>query len=204
MSALAERLAASLHGIGAVKFGEFTLKDGRRSPFYIDLRVLIGHPAVLREVAAAMLQRAAGLHYDCIAGLPYAGLPIAVAMALESGTPLVYPRKEAKDYGTRKRVEGIFRDGERALVVDDVITSGGAKIEGVAPLREAGLTVEDVLVLVDRTPDGGASLRPHGLTLHAVVRVEDLLTPLHGSGKISDTELRAARQFLADEVPRAL
>jgi len=198
MNPLAPRLAEMLHRIGAIRFGKFTLKDGRQSPFYVDLRVLISDPPVLRAVAQAMLERATGLPYHRLAGLPYAGLPIAVAMSLESGTPLIYPRKESKSYGTQKQIEGKFTAGERALVIDDVITSGGAKIEAVEPLRSAGLVIEDVLVLVDRSADRGAALRPHGLTLHSVLRVEDLLQPLRDAGRITADELRAAEAFLGD------
>lgn len=199
MNPLAPRLAQLLYDIGAVKFGQFTLKDGRQSPFYVDLRLLITDPNVLREVGRAMVERmrSAGLKCDRIAGLPYAGLPIAVAMSLESGLPLIYPRKEAKGYGTQRLIEGAPVAGERVLVVDDVITSGGAKIEAIAPLREAGLVAEDVLVLVDRSADHGAVLKPHGLTLHSVVRIEDLLAPLRDAGKISAEQMKAAEAFLS-------
>lgn len=198
MNPLAPRLAELLHRIGAIKFGQFTLKDGRQSPFYVDLRLLVSDPAVLREVGHAMLERARadGLTFDRIAGLPYAGLPIAVAMSLESGVPLIYPRKEIKDYGTQRQIEGAYAAGERVLVVDDVITSGGAKIEAIAPLRQAELVAQDVLVLVDRSADRGAVLQPHGLQLHSVLRVEDLLEPLRRSGAISDAEHAAAQAFL--------
>ena len=127
--AIVEReLSELLHRIGVVRFGEFTLKDGRRSPFYLDMRVLVSHPSALARVARAMLQRAEGLRYDRIAGLPYAGLPIAVAMSLIGERPMIYARKEAKQYGTKKLIEGEYRAGERALMVDDVVTSGGAKL----------------------------------------------------------------------------
>ena len=111
-----------------VRFGDFTLKDGRRSPFYLDMRVLVSHPVALARVGRAMLQRAEGLRFDRIAGLPYAGLPIAVAMSLIGERPMIYARKEAKQYGTKKLIEGEYRAGERALMVDDVVTSGGAKL----------------------------------------------------------------------------
>lgn len=192
----APRLAQLLHGIGAIRFGEFTLKDGRTSPFYVDLRLIISDPAVLREVAQAMVERAAGLRFQRLAALPYAGLPIGVAMSLESGVPLVYPRKETKGYGTQRQIEGSYSAGDRVLVVDDVITSGGAKIEAIEPLRQAGLVAEDVLVLVDRSADRGAVLRPYGLTLHAVVRVEELLRPLFDDGAIDAEQLRRAEAFL--------
>ncbi len=189
-------MALELHRIGAVRFGDFVLKDGRHSPFYIDLRVLIAHPATLRRVAQEMLACAAALRFDHLAGIPYAGLPIAVAMSLESGRPLVYPRKEAKAYGTRRQVEGVFKPGDRALVVDDVITTGGAKLEAIEPLRQAGLVVADIVVVVDREQSGAQALAAAGLQLHSVLKVRALLDSLHGQQGISAEDIERARAFL--------
>lgn len=194
---VARELSALLHRIGVVRFGDFTLKDGRQSPFYLDMRVLISHPAALARVARAMLQRAADLRYDRIAGLPYAGLPIAVAMALIAERPMIYVRKEAKDYGTRKLIEGEYAPGERALMVDDVVTSGGAKLDAVAPFRDAGLVVEDVLVIVDRSDGGGAALTAAGLRLHSVLDVRTLLAELGAAGAVPATDVDRALAFLA-------
>jgi uridine monophosphate synthetase len=191
-----QSVALELHRIGAVRFGDFVLKDGRHSPFYIDLRVLIGHPAVLRRAAQAMLACAAALRFDCLAGIPYGGLPIAVAMSLESGCPLVYPRKEAKAYGTRRQVEGVFQAGDRALAIDDVITTGGAKLEAIALLREAGLVIEDILVVVDREQADLQALAAGGLRLHSVLKVRSLFDQLHEARAIKDEELRRAREFM--------
>ncbi|MFN8625875.1 MAG: orotate phosphoribosyltransferase [Candidatus Binatia bacterium] len=191
-----QALATDLFRIGALRFGDFVLKDGRHSPFYIDLRVLIAQPAVLRRVAQAMVSRAAALPFDCLAAIPYAGLPIAVAMALENERPLVYPRKEAKEYGTRRLVEGVFRSGDRALVIDDVITTGGAKLEAIAPLRDAGLIVEHILVVVDREQSGEDTLARAGLRLHSLLKVRELLDRLRAAGAIGDAEVQRARAFL--------
>jgi len=190
-------LSELLHRIGVVRFGEFTLKDGRRSPFYLDLRVLVSHPAALARVARAMLQRAADLRYDRIAGLPYAGLPIAVAMSLIGERPMIYARKEAKAYGTRKLIEGEYHPGERALLVDDVVTSGGAKLEAVEPFRAAGLVVEDVLVIVDRSDGGAAALAAAGLRLRSVLHVRALLAQLRASGAVPTAAVDQALDFLA-------
>jgi len=189
-------LALELHRIGAVRFGDFVLKDGRHSPIYIDLRVLIAHPPLLGRIAEAMVECATHLPYDCLAGIPYAGLPLAVAMSLQSGKPLVYPRKEAKSYGTQRQVEGVFAAGDRALVIDDVITTGGAKLEAIAPLRGAGLIVEDILVVVDREQAGAQALAAAGLRLHSVLRISHLLRDLRTAGVISAIELDGALEFI--------
>jgi uridine monophosphate synthetase len=189
-------LAELLHRIGAVRFGDFTLKDGRRSPFYLDLRGLISHPEALARVARAMLQCAEPLAYDRLAGLPYAGLPIAVAMSLIGGRPMIYARKEAKDYGTKRLIEGEFAAGERALLIDDVVTSGGAKLEALAPFRAAGLVVEDVLVVIDREDRGAAALADAGLRLHSVLKVRALLEHLRERGAVPPAEIERALAFL--------
>lgn len=192
-------LSELLHQIGAVRFGQFTLKDGRVSPFYLDLRILIAHPSALARVGRALARHAQGLRCDRIAAIPYAGLPIGVAMSLISGRPLIYARKEAKDHGTKQLIEGEFHPGERALVVDDVITSGSAKLEVIASLRAAGLTVEDVLVVVDREDRGAAVLADAGLRLHSVLKVRVLLDYLHAAGAVSDRDWQRSRDFLEFE-----
>jgi uridine monophosphate synthetase len=186
-----------LHRIGAVRFGEFALKDGRRSPFYLDLRVLVSHPAALARIARALLQRAAELPYDRLAGLPYAGLPLAVAMALIAERPMIYARKEVKDYGTKRAIEGEYHRGERALLIDDVVTSGGAKLEAIGPFRDAGLVVEDVLVVVERGDGAAAALAAAGLRLHSVVQVRALLAHLCACGAASPADVNRALEFLA-------
>lgn len=191
-----EELIAELHAIGVIRTGDFVLKDGRHSPIYIDLRVLAGHPRVLGLVGRALVQRSRGLSFTCVAGIPYAGLPLAVAMSLAGDIPLVYPRKEAKTYGTKQRVEGVFQPGDRALVVDDVITTGGAKIEAVAPLREAGLEVTDILVVVDREEAGREVLADAGLALHSVLRLTEILDRLEAQGSLSAEDASRARAFV--------
>jgi uridine monophosphate synthetase len=174
-----------LHEIGAVKFGDFTLKSGRVAPVYVDLRVLISHPEALRQAGELLAARLRNLTFDRIAGIPYAGLPLGVAAALAGDHPLCYARKEAKTYGTKQLIEGKHHPGERVVLIDDVITDGGAKLEGAAPFQAAGLIVEDILVLVDREQCGAALLASHGLRLHACCTLREILAVLRDAGKIT-------------------
>jgi uridine monophosphate synthetase len=184
-------IADDLCDIGCVRFGQFKLKSGLISPIYIDLRLLVSHPLVMRRVAQAMTalireepEDAPLITFDRLAAIPYAGLPIGVAVALETGFPLIYPRKEAKDYGTAKVIEGEYKSGETALLVDDLITKGTSKIESLKPLTDAGLKVQDVLVLIDREQGGRDELAAYGVKLHAVFTLTEILDALVASGRL--------------------
>ena len=181
-----EQIALGLYEIGAVRFGDFTLKSGAKSPVYIDLRLLVSDPSLMAKAARAMASLLAGMAFDRIAALPYGGLPIGQAVSLATGKPLLYPRREAKDYGTKKLIEGSFAAGETVVVLDDLVTTGESKIEAMEPLGAAGLTVRDVVVLVDREQGGREELAARGLTLHAVLTLGQLLDALVRHGKISD------------------
>lgn len=192
-------LVRTLHRVGVLQFGDFTLASGQRSPIYLDLRVLASYPAVLSHVAELYAGLLRSLHFDRLAAIPYAGLPIGTAVALLTGTPLIYPRKEVKAYGRRRAVEGHFEPGERVVVLEDLVTTGGSVVKGVQALREAGLVVEDVVVLVDREAGAEAHLAAHGLRLHAALRLSDIVRLLHRLGDLQD-EVFARVQAYLDEV----
>lgn len=196
VSHLQQTLILDLHRIGAVQFGEFTLVSGLKSPIYIDLRLLPSDPPILARAAAAYAELLRGLSFDRLAAIPYAALPIGTAVALQTGYPLIYPRQEAKAHGRQRAVEGHFAPGERAVVLDDLITTGGSKIEAVQVLRDAGLLVEDVVVLIDRQATGAADLADHGLRLHAVLTLRQIVAVLAAQGAISNAERAAVEKYL--------
>jgi orotate phosphoribosyltransferase len=191
-SALVHRLVE----IGAVRFGEFTLKSGITSPFYIDLRVVISFPPVLASVGALMAAEARRCGGDRIAGIPYAGLPLAVAASLAAGIPLIYPRREEKSYGTKRRIEGLFTPGERVVLIDDIITDGASKFDAIQSLEEAGLVVKDLVILIDREQGGRELLASKGYALHAILRISECFDEWERTGAVAAALLEQSREFL--------
>ena len=191
-----DRLAGALFDAGCIQFGTFTLKSGDPSPVYIDLRRLIGRPDVLRLVAGALARSLDGLVFDHVAALPYAALPIGTAIALATDASLVYPRHQAKEYGTKAAVEGVFAAGDTAVVVDDLTTSGDTKAEAISKLTEAGLRVTDVVVLIDRQGGGAEALAAAGYDFHAVFTLTQLVDRLARRGAISADQQREVIEYL--------
>lgn len=193
-----QEIALALHQIGAVKFGDFTLKSGIKSPIYIDLRLLISYPKVLRLISEAMIEVAKTLKFDVIAGIPYTALPIATAISVSQDWPMVYARKEVKDYGTKKKIEGVFKEGDTALIIDDLITTGGSKFETIEPFEASGLKITDFLVLVDREQGGGRLLEEKGYKLHSIIGINELLDILDAEGKIDKEKYQEAKTFIKE------
>ncbi|MBE0671450.1 MAG: orotate phosphoribosyltransferase [Anaerolineales bacterium] len=192
LSALADGLLEA----GCIKFGEFTLKSGLKSPIYIDLRRIITYPKLLEQVGQAYLPLLGGLKFDRLAGLPYAAIPIATAISLAGDYPMIYPRKEAKSYGTKADIEGEYRSGETAVIIDDLATTGGSKFEAIEKLTGAGLLVKDVVVLVDRQSGAKESLEQAGYSMHAVLTISQLLEYWENNGKVERDKIEATRAFL--------
>jgi len=198
MTELHGDLADALVDAECVRFGSFTLKSGATSPIYLDLRRLIAHPALLRRVADAYVELLrGGLAFDHVAALPYAALPIGTAVALAGGWSLVYPRREAKAYGTKVPVEGVFSAGQRAVVLDDLATTGDSKVEAIERLTVAGLEVADIVVLIDRESGARESLEAAGYGFHAVFTLRGLVARWLRSGRITATDAERVHAFLA-------
>jgi uridine monophosphate synthetase len=193
---LLAELADDLLSTGCVRFGEFTLKSGVTSPIYIDLRVLSSQPSLLARVAKTYLPLLERLEFDRLAALPYAALPIATAISLQTGHPMIYPRKEIKDYGTQTEVEGGFREGETVVVIDDLVTTGGSKLEAINRLEAVGLNVRDIVVLIDRQGGAAQTLSEAGYHLHAVYMLTDMIKHWEEMRRINTEQAVAVRRFI--------
>jgi uridine monophosphate synthetase len=192
LSSLADRLLEA----GCIKFGEFTLKSGLRSPVYIDLRQIITYPKLLAEIARVYLPILSSLQFSRIAGLPYAAIPIATAISLAGNYPMIYPRKEIKTYGTKAEIEGEYHAGETVVVIDDLATTGGSKFEAIEKLTGVGLVVKDVVVLVDRQSGANESLKQAGYSMHAVLTISQLLDHWEEMGRVEKDKIEETRKFL--------
>ena len=178
-------LITGLADLGALQFGDFTLASGKRSSMYVDLRLLVSQPSLMHAAACAYAAKMDQLECDRIAGIPYAALPIGQAVSLASGVPLIYNRKESKSHGLGKDIEGLWQPGERVVIIEDVITTGGSIVSSVELFRAAGLEVEDAVVLLDRQQGGVENLAKAGIRVHSVLELGDVLDLLAKTGHIS-------------------
>ncbi|MEZ4768821.1 MAG: orotidine-5'-phosphate decarboxylase [Caldilineales bacterium] len=192
-------LILALHDAGCVRFGEFTLASGRQSPVYLDLRRMAGDPALLRQAAAAYAALLQPLQFDRLAAVPYAALTIGTAVALATDRPLIYPRKEVKTHGTGQTIEGPFAAGERAVVVEDLVTSGGSVLRALETLRSAGLQVADAVVLIDREQGGMENLAAAGCRLHAAFTMTQVVDTLAAAGRLSTAQVATVKAYLTQD-----
>ena len=154
--------ATFLHAKDILKFGDFTLASGKTSQYYVDLRMISGYPVIFRRVVKEierMILRDVGLdNFDTFVSVPTGGLVIAAALATETVKPLAYVREKAKEHGTSRRIEGRIVKGMKAIMIDDVATTGGSMMHGIRRLRDAEVSITDAYVIVDRLAGASEAL----------------------------------------------
>ncbi|CAJ1021153.1 Orotidine 5'-phosphate decarboxylase / HUMPS family [Leishmania utingensis] len=197
-------LAKALVDSHCVRFGNFMLKSGKSSPIYIDLRLLVTYPTIMRLVAREYAKVLRHYKFDRIAGLPYAALPIASAISNEMNVPLIYPRREAKSYGTKASIEGEYKKGDRVVIIDDLVSTGETKVEAIEKLKSAGLEVVSIVVLVDREMGAKAFLNKLGYDFEAVVGLYQLLPLWRQSNAMTSQQEADVRAFLGQWRPSKL
>ncbi|HMK82199.1 MAG TPA: hypothetical protein VK503_00630 [Candidatus Bathyarchaeia archaeon] len=190
---------------GAVKFGDFRLKlhdkcpNAPPSPIYLDLRILRSLPDVMDSAVEVYESLANGLKFDLLADIPRAATPIVAILSHKSRVPMVSPRMEEKEHGIRRHIDGLFESGQRALVIDDLITLADSKLAAITILEENGLRVTDVLVLIDREQGGVEALRRHGVTCHCAFKLKSLLDFYLEERKITPEQYERTVGYLKNE-----
>jgi len=195
---MVEEVVLELFKIGAVKFGAFTLKSGISSPIYIDLRMIVSYPSLLQRVSDLMWAEVAHLEDDVICGVPYTALPIATAISMKQRVPMLMRRKEAKQYGTKKVIEGVFENGNQCLIIEDLVTSGTSVLETVGELNKVGLSVQSAVVLIDREQGGRENLQSNDIDLYSCYTITEMMDILSSHHLIDGEMVSKVRQFLAD------
>lgn len=195
-------LAETLWRLGAVEFGEYTLgRTAVRSPVYLNVRKLIGHPTALWRAALVIHEEIIALqamrhpqvaNFDLVAGVPLGGLHIATAYSLLAKVPMVYLHPGRKN----TTIEGVYQEGQTAIIMDDLITGGGSVAETAAKLRAGGLVVRDAFVLVDRQQGARERLRSEGINLRSALTLEVILNYLMSSGLIDEDWYRRSMEYL--------
>lgn len=193
-----ESIALELFNIGAVKFGEFKIKSGMISPYYLDIKCITSKPKLLRDIAETMWESIPNKNWELVCGVPYTALPIATVMSVDHEVPMVIRRKEAKGYGTNKIIDGIYQPGQSVLVVEDVITSGASIMETIAPLEEVGLKPQEIVILINREQGGKARLESAGYKVNQVMSVFELLEILENNEKITTETGQMVRTFITE------
>src|SRR3954451_9269818 len=165
---LAERIAQV-----ALLRGEFTLRSGRKSNYYLDKYRFETQPDVL-EALGRMFADRVGAHVNRIAGAELGAVPLAAAASIYSGKPCVFIRNQKKDYGTAKQVEGLLNPGETVLIVEDVLTTGGQVLEAAKTLQDLGAKVERIVAVIDRLEGARENIEKAGFTFESLFTTKDL------------------------------
>ena len=177
-----KEFAIFLHQNDIIKFGDFTLASGKKSSYYIDLRLVASFPHIFRKMTKnlqKLVSEKTGLdNFDSLVAVPTGGLVIGSALAIETVKPLIYVRDKPKDYGTTKSIEGKIFSGMKVILIDDVITTGNSMINAIKQLKDAGLSISDVYVIINRLEGANNTLELEEVNLYQLTDVLEITTIL--------------------------
>jgi orotate phosphoribosyltransferase len=197
-----KEFSAFLYQKEIIKFGDFTLASGKKSSYYVDLRLVPSYPHQFRIMIKNLQNNIAetiGLNsFDSLVSVPTGGLIIASALAIEIVKPLIYVRSKPKDYGTTKSVEGQIHEGMKVVMIDDVATTGGSVANAIKSLKDANITIKDAYVIINRMEGADEALKELGVRLHSIINVMQITQSLHEQKFIDDDILEKVRRQIGE------
>jgi orotate phosphoribosyltransferase len=156
-----------------IKFGKFKLSSGKESDYYVNMKMAITNPKILKSIANIVSNQISDDKIDKVAGPALGAVPIATAISLESSIPMLMIRKAKKGYGTSKLIEGELVKGDSVIVVEDVTTTGGSLIKAIKAIEDNGGIVEKAIVVVDRAEGAIENLKKEGIVLEPLISIDD-------------------------------
>lgn len=163
-----------------IKYGDFTLKSGKKSNIYIDMRTIISYPTLLKNLTTYIAEKEkknnVKVLYSIVCGVPYGAISLATAFSLETNIKSIFIRKEKKEYGTKKQIEGHFTENEEILLIEDVITSGQSILETIQIIEQNNLKIGKIITFIDREEGGVKMLRERGYNIEHIFKKSDFFT----------------------------
>ena len=188
------KLCRVLTKIGALEFGTFKLTSGKISPYYIDLRIVPSFPDAFQRICSLylnLIRTDVGIDsFERIAGIPIAGIPFAAIVAYQLNKPFLYIRQHTRLHGRERKIEGLIMPGDRVLLIDDLLTTGGSLIKAVEAIRAEGGVVTETVVLMDREEGGKENLRKQNVTLHYLLKVSEAAEKLYEMDAIKEDQYK--------------
>ena len=187
-----------LYHKGVIKFGDFTLASGKKSLYYVDLRLIPSYPHEFRKMVKYLeneISERIGLdEFDAIVSVPTGGLVIASALAIETVKPLIYVRSKPKDYGTSKLVEGKIHDGMKVVMIDDVATTGGSVVKAIKSLKDEKISTKNAFVIIDRMEGADKNLLDMGVKMHSILDILQITEILHKENLVDESVLEKVKK----------
>jgi orotate phosphoribosyltransferase len=190
----------------ALKIGDYILFSGKKSPYYVDLRQAISDPITMDLIAnslARIIDNEIGRHkFDKILGVPTAGVPFTTIVCQKLAIPMLYYRKERKEHGVRKKIEGKMELNDRILMIDDLITTGKSVIQAAEAVREQGGLVTELVVLLDREQGGREFILSNNIRPHVLFTVSEAFKWLNEVKLLSDDNYKVIMDYIDEEKNR--
>jgi len=167
------QLAARIAKVSLLR-GEFTLRSGRKSRYYLDKYLFSTQPDILAELGRALAERIKPRGVSRLAGAELGGIPLVTAASLATGLPCIFVRNAKKDYGTAKQIEGVLKPGDTLIIVEDIATTGGQVLEAAKVLTDLGAKVDAIIATIDRQEGARENIEAAGYRFESLFTKADL------------------------------